>query len=86
MRKRIEELEGIVNPQKILIKELTIELGNYHKMFNRLKNYKNEKEVITGKLRRLKQRFRILEEKIRQDENKVKLGETILNLPNLGRK
>ena len=30
MRKRIEELEDIFNPQKIFIKELTIELGNSH--------------------------------------------------------
>ena len=47
--------------------------------------YKNENEIITRKLRRLKQRFIILEEKLRQDEDKVKLGETMLNLPNLGR-
>ena len=48
--------------------------------------YKNENEIITGKLRILKQRFVILDEKLTQDEDKVKLGETMLNLPNLGRK
>ena len=32
MSKNIEELEGIVNPQKILIEEITIELGNSQKM------------------------------------------------------
>ena len=68
MSKMIEELEGIVNPQNILIKELTIELGNSHKIVNFLAKYKNEKDIITGKLRRLKQRVRIIEEKIRQDE------------------
>ena len=47
--------------------------------------YKNENEIITGKLRRLKQRFIILEEKLRQDEDKFKLGDTMLKLPNLRR-
>ena len=49
MSKRIEELKGIVNPQKIFIKEITIELGNSQKMVNDLKHfltiyteYKNE--------------------------------------------
>ena len=62
-------------------------------MVNDMKNclekyteYKNENEIITGDLRRLKQRVRIIEEKLRQDEDKVKLGEEILNLPNLVRK
>ena len=52
-------------------------------MVNRLTKYKNEKEIITGKLRRLEQRVRILEEKIIQDKEKVKLSETMLKLPNL---
>ena len=63
MRKRVEKLEGIVNPQNILIKELTVELGNYLKMVNRLKKYKDEKDIIPGNLRRLKQRVKILKEK-----------------------
>ena len=59
--KRIEELEVIVTPQKILIEELTIELCNSKKMVNDLgKNltkyieYKNGNEIITGKLGILK--------------------------------
>ena len=68
------------------MEELTIELGNDQKMVSRLTKNENEKEIITGKLRRLEQRVRILEEKIRQDKDKVKLGETMLNLPNIGRK
>ena len=43
MRKRIKELEDIVNPQKILIKKITTELGNDQKMVNRLKNIKMKK-------------------------------------------
>ena len=78
-----------------MIEELTIELVNSQKMVNDLKicptkyiEYKDENEIITGKPRIFKQRVRILEEKVRQDEEKVKvkLGETMLNLPNLGRK
>ena len=55
-------------------------------MVNRLTKYKNEKNIITENLRRLKQKVIMLEEKIIQDEDKVKLGETMLNLPNIGRK
>ena len=53
-------------------------------MANHLTKYDNEKEIIIGKLRRLEHKVRILEEKIRQDKNKVKLGDTMFNLPNLG--
>ena len=69
-----------------MIKELTIELGDYQKIVNRLTKYKNEKYIIAGKLSILEQRVRILEEKIRQDKDKVKLSKTMLNFPILGRK
>ena len=60
------------------MEELTIELGNDQKMVSRLTKNENEKEIITGNLRRLKQRVRIPKEKIRQDKDKVKLGEKML--------